>query len=227
MRAVFFDLDGTLTDSSPGIVRSIQHALASLGRAQRGVQELESFIGAPLVDVFAQLLETEDQKEPLKALQLYRDRYSRKGLFESNVYAGVPEMLTEIGRGRATLYVVTAKPGVFAERIISHLGLGGHFKRIFGSELDGTHTNKTELIRHVLEQTQLSAKEAVMVGDRHHDIIGARTNGLCSAGVLWGYGSRKELSACKPDIIADTPKALTEALTGIQELPGSINARAP
>lgn len=215
MRAVFFDLDGTLTDSSLGIVRSMQHALTALGRSQPSKHKLEGFIGAPLVDVFAKLLGTETEKLPLKALQLYRDRYSRKGLFESRVYAGVPTMLTEIKNGGVKLIVVTAKPTVFAERVIAHLDLGKCFYRIYGSELDGTRSNKTELIRHVLEQEQLTPDEAVMVGDRHHDIIGAKANGIHSAGALWGYGTREELSACKPDILVDTPTVLTEALDRI------------
>lgn len=226
MRAVFFDLDGTLSDSSPGIVRSIQFALTSLGWKKRGVHELEGFIGAPLKEVFATLLETDDNELPLKALQLYRERYSRKGLFECNVYSGVPELLTTIGKDGTILYVVTAKPGIFAERVISHLGLGGHFGRIFGSELDGTHSEKSDLIRHVLQQTRLSPKQVVMVGDRHHDIMGARANGLCSAAVLWGYGSRKELSACKPDMIVETPKSLSEALTRFQDSPGICSIRS-
>ena len=220
MRAVFFDLDGTLTDSSPGIVRSIQYALTSLGRQKRGVHELEGFIGAPLKEVFATLLKTDDEELPLKALQLYRERYSRKGLFECTAYMGVPEMLSAIGNDGMTLYVVTAKPRIFAERVISHLGLGEHFSRIFGSELDGTHSAKSDLIRYVLEQTRLSPEKVLMVGDRHHDIKGARANGLCSAAVLWGYGSRKELSACKPDMIVEKPKALAEVLTRIKYSPG-------
>jgi len=212
MLAVFFDLDGTLANSSPGIVRSMQYALTSLGRTQHSKYKLEEFIGTPLLGTFAKLLETEDDKLPLKALQFYRDRYSRKGLFESSVYAGVPKMLTEIGSGGVTLFVVTAKPTVFAERVISHLGLGKCFYRIYGSELDGRRADKTELIRHVLEQERLTPGETLMVGDRRHDIIGAKANGLRSAGVLWGYGSKEELSACKPDILVDTPTVLTEAL---------------
>ena len=110
------------------------------------------------------------------------------------------------------MIVVTAKPTVCAERVIAHLDLGKCFYRIYGSELDGTGSNKTELIRHVLVQEQLSPRETLMVGDRHHNIIGAKANGLLSAGVLWDYGSREELSACKPDILVDTLIVLTEAL---------------
>jgi phosphoglycolate phosphatase len=198
MPTVFFDLDGTLVDSSPGIVQSMQYALTSLGRTLPANHELESFIGAPLLDVFRKLLESENDRLPQKALQLYRHRYSRKGLFESHVYAEIPVMLTEIGNGGASLLVVTAKPSVFA--------------RIYGSELDGRRVDKTELIRYVLEQERLTPGKIWMVGDRHHDIIGAKANGLRSAGVLWGYGSREELSACKPDILVDTPAVLTEAL---------------
>jgi len=215
MRAVFFDLDGTLADSSPGIVKSMQYALTSLGRLSRSQQELEEFIGAPLVDVFAKLLETETDKLPLKALQLYRDRYSRKGLFESKVYAGVPAMLAEIENGGVNLFVVTAKPKVFAERVISHLSLGKYFYRIYGSELDGARSNKTDLIRHVLERGQLTPDEAVMVGDRYHDIIGAKANGLRSVGVLWGYGSREELYCSEPDMIVDSPSSLPGALSAL------------
>lgn len=215
MEAVFFDLDGTLADSSLGIVQSMQYALTSLGRRNHSQHELERFIGSPLMDVFAQLLETKTQQLPLKALQLYRDRYSRKGLFESKVYTGVPEMLTAIKCGGVPLFVVTAKPTVFAEQVIRHLGLESHFERIFGSELDGTRSIKTELIRHVLNQEQLKPQESVMVGDRHHDITGAKANGLRSVGVLWGYGSGKELRASEADMIVDTPIALVEALRSI------------
>lgn len=130
-------------------------------------------------------------------------------MFENVVYPGIPEVLESLGAGGAELYVATSKPQVFAERILDHFGLSRHFKGIFGSELSGARSNKGELIGHILMIAGLPAADTVMVGDREHDVHGARRNGVSAVGVLWGYGSREELAAAGAEQILEQPTDLS------------------
>ena len=193
MKAIFFDLDGTLSDPKPGITGSIQYALSSLGRPAPAADQLTWCIGPPLLESFASLLG--DTAEAAAALELYRERYSQTGLYENAVYDGIPEALEAARSAGLELFVATSKPHVYAVEILRHFGLQPFCARVFGAELDGTRADKTSLLRHALQATGIDPKSAMMVGDRALDIIAAANTGLGSVGVLYGYGSAAELKA--------------------------------
>ena len=192
---LLFDLDGTLMDPFEGITKCIVHALVMLGRIAPPRESLRWCIGPPLKKSLAKLLASEDDQLAEEALAIYRDRFGSVGLFENKVYEDIPEVLDVLKEMRHTLYVATSKPAVYAERIIDHFGLRRYFHGIYGSELDGTRTDKTSLISHILQSESIASSEAVMIGDRKHDIIGAKANAVLGLGVLWGYGNREELEA--------------------------------
>lgn len=194
---ILFDLDGTLTDPREGITRSIQYALAKLGIDEPDLTRLEHFIGPPLLQAFMQFYSF-DEAKAWEAVNFYRERFKVTGLYENRVFDGVRELLAELqGQGR-TLYIATSKPWVFAREIARHFEFDRHFKVIYGSELDGTRTNKVELIGHLLQEEGLDPAQTLMIGDRKHDLIGARSNGLEAVAVGYGFGSHEELVAEQP-----------------------------
>ena len=209
---LFFDLDGTLTDSRPGIITSMRHALTAMGLEPPVDQALLRFIGPPTHESFRELLSSSDPDLNARAIGIYRERYARVGLFENSVYPGVAAGLKVLAEAGATLYVVTSKPEVFANRIIDHFELRGYFRHVYGSELDGERSDKGDLIRHVLRHEGLST-DPWMIGDRLHDVRGAKLHGLRSAGVLWGYGSREELAEAGADALFGTMPELVHAFT--------------
>ncbi|MES1175867.1 MAG: HAD hydrolase-like protein [Myxococcales bacterium] len=210
---LLFDLDGTLTDSRPGIISGIQHALGVMGLPVPPEHSLLRFIGPPTHDAFRELLSSSDPELNARAIGIYRERYAKQGLYENSVYPGVAEGLAALREAGATLFVATSKPQVFARQIIDHFGLAQYFVTVYGSELSGERSNKGDLIAHVLTQEGLT-NDAWMIGDRLHDIRGAKLNGLRSAGVLWGYGSRDELSEAGADATFANMQELVEALIG-------------
>jgi len=200
---ILFDLDGTLTDPRLGITRSIQHALAKLGIDEPDLTRLEPFIGPPLLQAFMQFYGF-DEAKAWDAVNHYRERFRVIGLYENQVFEGIPALLSTLaGQGR-TLYIATSKPWEFAREIARHFAFDQHFKMIYGSELDGTRTNKVELIRHLLDEERLDPAQTLMIGDRKHDLIGARSNGVQSVAVGYGFGSRDELLAESPDFHFET-----------------------
>ncbi|MGH8435315.1 MAG: HAD family hydrolase [Pseudomonas sp.] len=194
---ILFDLDGTLTDPREGITRSIQFALAKLGIDEPDLRELEHFIGPPLLQAFMQFYAF-DEAKAWQALGYYRERFQVSGLYENLMFAGVDELLALLQSQGRTLYIATSKPQVFAHEIARHFDIAKYFKVIYGSELDGTRTNKIELIQHLLTQEQLEPTQTLMIGDRKHDLIGARSNGLDCVAVGYGFGSHEELQAETP-----------------------------
>jgi phosphoglycolate phosphatase len=204
---LFFDLDGTLTDSRPGILRSLRHALAVLGLPVLEEEALVRFIGPPTNDTFRELLGTADPEQNARAIAIYRERFVKLGMFENSVYPGVAAGLGALRAAGFPLLVVTSKPEVYANQIIDHFELRQFFGKVYGSELSGERGHKGELIAHVLTSEGLKSSDAWMFGDRLHDIRGAKLNGLRAAGVLWGYGSKDELSEAGADaVFADMPE---------------------
>ena len=191
MKTIFFDLDGTLTDPKIGITRSIQYALEKLGREVPHQDELTWCIGPPLHASFVKLLGEIHLAD--RALLLYRERFGDVGMFENAVYAGIEATLASLADGSRRLFVATSKAHVYATRIIAHFRLDSYFEQVFGAELDGTRVDKTELLKYAIETAGIDPAEALMIGDRSYDIVGARNNGLRAIGVLYGYGSRDEL----------------------------------
>lgn len=223
---LLFDLDGTLTDSRPGIIACLKHALVKMGEPAPADEDLLRFIGPPLRDAFAQLLRADlDAECVTAAIAAYRERFTATGMFENSVYARIPAVLDDLAARGARLYVATSKPRVFAERILDHFGLAARFEAIYGSELDGRLCDKTELIAHALAGSRLRASETVMIGDRHHDIVGALRNDVLAVGVLWGYGSEDELRGAGAKALLAAPDdalqfAPTSPAARVQRSPG-------
>jgi phosphoglycolate phosphatase len=205
---LLFDLDGTLTDPYEGITRCIYHALDKLGRSAPPRMQLRWCIGPPLRNSFAKLLEFDDERLAEMALAFYRERFSSVGLFENEVYQDIPETLSSLQGMGHTLYVATSKPRIYAEQIIEHFGLHHTFTGIYGSELDGTRSDKASLISHILKTESIAPSDALMFGDREHDMIGAKANDVCGFGVLWGYGTRDELEASGAHACVSQPRDL-------------------
>jgi len=204
---LLFDLDGTISDPFSGITKSIQYALAEMGREAPPAENLRWCIGPPLKEIFAELLGPEAHRAD-EAVAKYRERFGAIGLFENNLYPGMEAVLNQLCREGCTLGLATSKPTVFAARIIEYFGLKKYFRSIDGSELDGTRTDKTDLIAYILKRDGIAPEAVIMIGDRKHDIIGARKNRVAGCGVLWGYGSLDELKAAGARVCVSTPAEL-------------------
>lgn len=212
-KTVLFDLDGTLIDPFVGITRSIQYALERMNAPVPEADALRWCIGPPLWDSFEVLLSTSDRREQDRAVAFYRERFTVDGLYENTLIEGIDAMIASLSAAGCKLFVATSKPHAYAGKIVEHFGLMPHFGKVYGSELDGTRSTKTDLIAYLLQQESLSAKSCVMIGDRKHDLIGARANAVASVGVTWGYGSSSELEREKPAAIFDHPSDLGQWLT--------------
>lgn len=214
MSAVCIDLDGTLTDPEIGITRCMRYALEKLGREVSDGADLTWCIGPPLQHSFERLLGNAD--DAARALQFYRERFGEVGLFENEVYDGIPDALAALRASGNRVFVATSKPTVYASQIIEHFELAPYFEDVFGSELDGTRVDKTELLGWLMQHKDLATSETVMVGDRRHDIIGARNNGLRSIGVLYGFGGREELVEAGADRFCERPGELAGAVAALR-----------
>lgn len=202
---IIFDLDGTLTDPVQGITRSIRYALDKLERPAPAAVDLHWCIGPPLLESFRKLLGHNHSDLAPSALTHYRERFSQTGLFENRVYQKIPELLKQLVNKKRSVMIATSKPGVYAVDIIDHFGLRPYFARIYGSELSGELVDKSELLHHIINKESLDRTKTVMVGDRRHDIIGAKNNGLACIGVTYGYGSKQELLDSGADWLVDDP----------------------
>jgi phosphoglycolate phosphatase len=214
---LFFDLDGTLSDPSQGITRSIQYALQCLGRPYPPKAELTRYIGPPLRWTFPRLLDTDDKDLVETAVNYYRRRYEDVGLFENEVYPGIPELLRQLHDDGYPLYVVTAKPRVYTDRIIRHFGLERCFVEVYGPELDGRFDEKRELVGFILHERSLDPRCTVMIGDRASDIESGRAYGTLAIGVTYGFGALEEITAAKPDCICHSPDEVRPAVQTIQD----------
>lgn len=201
---VLFDLDGTLTDSFHGITNSVVYALKKFGIEVEDKRKLSVFIGPPLFESFSVHFGMSDD-DAVRAVSYYREYYSEKGIYESVVYDGVVPLLEELKARGKKLYVATSKPEVFSVKIIEHFGLSKYFEFVAGALLDKSRIEKADIIKYAVATNKLDAGSCVMVGDRKHDILGAKESGMTSIGVLYGYGSREELASAGADYIVDTP----------------------
>ncbi|EGO6028474.1 HAD family hydrolase [Enterococcus faecalis] len=207
-QTILFDLDGTITDSGSGIMRSILYATEQLGWPAPSEETLRSFIGPPLYESFLHMAPSAEAAQ--QAVGHYRAYYQRKGMFENHVYPGIPEVLTRLKEAGAKLYIATSKPEEFAKKIITHFDLDRYFTGIYGASMDGHRSKKADVIQYALTEAQLDpTKEAIiMVGDRNYDIIGAQQNGLDSIGVLYGFGEETELQEAGATFLVQSPKDL-------------------
>jgi len=213
MKAVLFDLDGTLTDPREGITRSIAHALERMGREPPPLDDLCFAIGPPLRASLATLL-GEDRRETVEqALAHYRERFADVGLFENTPYDGIADLLAALRGSGVRLFVATSKPLVYADRIVRHFGFDAHFEAVHGCELDGTREDKRDLLGHLLATHAIaSGPDIAMVGDRGVDMSAAKLHGLRGLGALWGYGSRAELLEAGAQELVESPGALRTKL---------------
>lgn len=209
---LLFDLDGTLTDPKVGITESIRYALAKMERPYPVDASLDWCIGPPLQETFATLLQTDDPQLPTEALHLFRERFGTVGLFENIPYPAIPQVLQAVQAAGLRLFVATSKPAVYAQQIVDHFDLARYFLMVYGSELDGRLTHKNELIRHILQQESLDPTQTLMIGDREHDILGAKANKVAAVGVTWGYGSASELTAAGAITLLHQPSNLLQFL---------------
>jgi phosphoglycolate phosphatase len=212
---VLFDLDGTLTDSAPGITRCVQYALAKLGIEENDLDKLRPFVGPPLVDSFKVRYRLNDQDAAL-ARDYYRERFASVGLYENAVYPGVEALLDCLHQTGVTMAIATSKPTVYTVKILEHFGLSRYFAAVVGSNLDNTRVAKGEVIAAALEETGCRDRgKVVMVGDREHDVAGARENGIAVIAVGYGYGTPEELAAAGPDHTVPTVTALKALLCNL------------
>jgi phosphoglycolate phosphatase len=204
---ILFDLDGTLTDPKEGIINSILYALVKMGIKEDKIAELDTFIGPPLRESFMIRYNLSESLAD-KAITFYREYFAAKGILENVIYPGITDLLHELFNQKYQLFVATSKPTFFAEKIIRHFNLDKYFIEVAGSNLDNTRTDKSEIIAYLLSAHGLQAANSIMIGDRKHDITGAKSNGMKSVGVTYGYGSPEELSLHEPDFIVNNCKEL-------------------
>lgn len=203
-RLCLFDLDGTLTDPKEGIVKSVRYALTSFGIHENEDEKLFRFIGPPLRDSFREFYGF-NETEVERAITKYREYYSETGIYECTVYEGIIEMLECLQNKSISMAIATSKPTVYAKQIARHFNFDHYFEFIAGSELDGTRSRKSEVINYVLDKVDPGRqKQAVMIGDRKHDVIGGKECGIETIGVTWGYGSREELDEARAGKIIDS-----------------------
>lgn len=205
---VLFDLDGTLTDSQEGILNSIEYMLNFYGIRAESRDALRPWLGPPLKESLMKYYGFPEEKA-LEGVEKYREYFDRKGIFENRVYPGVVPLLEALTAGGHRLYLATSKPETAARRIMEHFGLARYFSYIGGATLDDSRVRKADVIRYVLDTGRITdPAQAVMVGDREHDVYGAQENRLETIGVLYGYGSKEELARAGAPYLAETPEEI-------------------
>ncbi|MBQ4515215.1 MAG: HAD-IA family hydrolase [Clostridia bacterium] len=209
---IFFDLDGTLTDSANGIINSVEYSLTKFGIFNTDREKLFSFIGPPLVDAYMSVFGFSQEKAEL-AVKYYREYYPDHGLLDNSVYAGVEDALKTLNEAGKTLIIATAKPEPFANRVLEHFDLLKYFKAVAGAQFGGPRIKKSQVIEYAFTLDNITDKsKVVMVGDRENDVSGAKKNGIDSIGVLYGYGSIEELTEAGATYIANTPEDICKII---------------
>lgn len=205
---LFFDLDGTIIDSSEGIYGSILYALDKMAKPGLTDEQLRSFIGPPLVDSFLNIGFTPEEAE--QATVYYRETYAVKGMYEVKVYEGIPEALAVLA-DKYDLYIATSKPEHFAKKILANIQLARYFTGIYGADSETDRTAKADVLAYALAESGAEAPASVMIGDRSHDMLGAAQCQVLPVGVLWGFGDRQELTESGAAEILTVPADLLTA----------------
>lgn len=209
---LFFDLDGTLTDPALGITNSFIYALKYFGIEIPSYEKLCSFIGPPLPETFKTQFGFSEEKAS-EGVKKYREYFAEKGLLENSVYPGIPELLSKLKENGKKLVVATSKPEEFSVRIIEHFGLSQFFENVCGSLMDESRSKKDQVIEYAIERNKIKDRSKIlMIGDRKHDMIGAKKCGLSACGVLYGYGDFEELKSNGADTIVESVKDLEKFL---------------
>jgi len=209
---ILFDLDGTLTDPKVGITKAVKYALSKYNIKVEGLDELEKFIGPPLGESFKEFYSFPDEKIK-EVIDYYREYYADKGIFENQVYSDIPMLLKELKKKGKILVVATSKPTVFAKKILEYFNIDSYFDLVVGSNLDGTRILKAEVIEYIfLELGIKDLNKVIMVGDRKHDVIGAKKNHIDSIAVAYGYGAQQELEEANPTYYVNTVKEIIDII---------------
>ncbi|HEM4953893.1 TPA: HAD family hydrolase, partial [Streptococcus suis] len=210
-QTILFDLDGTLTDSGQGILNSVAYALEKMGIEEPDTANLNRFIGPPLYESFSRFyqLSPEDTQSAVDAFRVY---FKEKGMFENQLYPGIIPLLEELRTAGKTLIIATSKPEIFAKQILEHFGIAHYFDVIAGASLDSSRISKADVIGYAINQLEAFPKHAVMIGDREHDIEGARRHQLPAIGVLYGYGNKQEFEKAGATMIVETVQDLKRVL---------------
>lgn len=212
---VFFDLDGTLTDPGLGITNSVMYALKKYNIEVDDRAQLYKFIGPPLIESFMNYygMSKEDGEQ---AITYFREYFKPHGLYENEVYEGIENLLKTLKDNGKKLFVATSKPEDFAVEILRHFGLDKYFEYIAGATMDEKRVKKAEVIAYALEENGITdLTSVVMIGDREHDVIGAKENGLASIGVLYGYGNYEELETAGANYIVAKPEEIVDIILNV------------
>ena len=209
MKAILFDLDGTLTDSGEGIMKCAVHALAHYGIAAPSEERLRTIVGPPLSESFARLGVANDKIE--EAIEIYRSRYIPIGIYENTPYAGVDKLLEQLKADGHKLYVATSKPEWMAVKVLEHFDLAKYFDIICGAATDFSRNSKGAVIAYLLEQCG-QQDQAVMVGDTVYDVLGAKEHNIPCIGVAWGYGVVADMEQAGATAVAHTMDELYQLL---------------
>jgi phosphoglycolate phosphatase len=205
VRTVLLDLDGTLSDSKPGIAASFRYTVGQMGHDPDKAGDLTWAVGPPIAVSIRRLLEQYGDDRVDQAVTIYRARYSDVGIYDCAVYPGVLGMLDALRDAGITLYVATSKRKDFADRVIDHLSLRPYMREVYGALPGGGLDDKQDLLAHILSTERIAARDAVMIGDRLHDMHAAAHNDIRSIGVLWGYGGRDELLHAGAGSVVENP----------------------
>ncbi|MBS7262321.1 MAG: HAD hydrolase-like protein [Eubacteriales bacterium] len=209
IETVLFDLDGTLTDSGPGVINAVGYAIEKLGLPYLPPEERAYFVGPPLLKAFEEKLGLSGETAQ-EAVRLFREYYVPTGVYENALYPGVADMLARLRAADRRLMVCSAKPQFLAEKVLEHFGIGSYFEIVAAAALNGEYTQKNAIIRRLFEQNRIGP--AVLVGDRRFDCEAARHAGILAAAVTWGYAAPGELAAAGPDYTVDSPAQLTDLI---------------
>ncbi|AEB81791.1 TPA: HAD family hydrolase [Streptococcus suis] len=210
-QTILFDLDGTLTDSGQGILNSVAYALEKMGIEEPDTANLNRFIGPPLYESFSRFYQL-NPEDTQSAVDTFRVYFKEKGMFENQLYPGIIPLLEELRTAGKTLVIATSKPEIFAKQILEHFGIAHYFDIIAGASLDSSRISKADVIGYAINQLEAFPKHAVMIGDREHDIEGARMHQLPAIGVLYGYGNKQEFEKAGATMIVETVQDLKRVL---------------
>ena len=208
MKTILFDLDGTLTDSKEGILKSIQYALSCYG-IEEDENNLKMFLGPPAHLAFQEFYGFSEEKA-FEITNVFRKRYSEKGIYENSIYDGMKGLLERLSSSGVKLCVATSKPQIYTDKILESFEIRKYFDIVVGSDLEGEFCDKSDIIARVIELGGYDKSGCIMVGDRKYDIIGAKKNGIKSMAVLYGYGNKEEFVLSGADFIAEKVENIYE-----------------
>lgn len=210
-KAILFDLDGTLTESGEGITKSVQYALEKIGKPEPDREKLRVFVGPPLLEQFMKYADL-DEETARQAVTFYRERYSVTGIFENRPYEGIKELLEALENRGYILAVASSKPEYFVEKILDYFDMSRYFKVVVGSEMNGGRTKKADVIQEALKRLNMEnhREQVIMVGDKEHDVFGAKQAGVSCVAVSYGYGTMDELVNAEPLQIVNSPAQLLD-----------------